>query len=563
MSNIGQVNSATRVGVEAIPTQTANTNQDKTKESLKQTPMEKDSLNINNMSSGKANDNIFFIGLNDGSSREVAKLSKTASGKIEAVKNTTDYEITINNKKFNTLFTDSFKKLGLSDDTFNKLQNFLMNNFMASISTMSTEVSYPMTKNDLKKIINDIGMPENLSNQFYNEFTTKVGAIFNSSNGKTYNLNFLEDIKDFSQSLGLSEQKANEVEKFLSSKEITPVAKDEIASIITTFSRTEKGEQIPSRLVISSHSDGKSFFGTGEKGFLGKLEKEDLKGLSKIFPKAARQIEDLSISACNAGHSSSLEEMREIFPNLKTFMGYAGSAPGTDSGAEAHLKKWEQLTRGSKDNISPKDFQSFRKGENVSTWTEKTGFILDNSKQIERNIPEFIHSSGYIIEDYFRDDKPVKDPQNGELRTVYTNVQLVLGNTPNLSSEDKKELEKYRDRSLRLLFFNDISKKFNSTYSLQIESGYKALDMKPINFSGLSRSECRKELNNYRERFDALSKKMEYEVDKKTKSGGSPNDIQNIKDSYAEKINNAKNLLKLLDDGLINLDTNIIPENWV
>ena len=213
--------------------------------------------------------------------------------------------------------------------------------------------------------------------------------------------------------------------------------------------------------------------------------------------------------------------------------------------------------------MSPKDFQNFRKGENVSTWNEKDGFQLDNSKQMEKNIPEFIGSSGHIIDDYLLQDKLVKDSQHGELRTVYTNVQLVLGNNKTLSESDKKTLEKYRDNSLRLLFFTDISKKFNSTYSVQIESGYKALDLKTVNFSGLSRAECRKELNDYKVRLDALSKKMDYEIDKKTKSGGTNEDIEKIKESYTPSFNKANELLKLLEDGLIGLDTNIIPENWV
>ena len=56
---------------------------------------------------------------------------------------------------------------------------------------------------------------------------------------------------------------------------------------------------------------------------------------------------------------------------------------------------------------------------------------------------------------------------------------------------------------------------------------------------------------------------MEYEIDKKSKAGGTNEDIENIKESYTQSFNKANELLKLLDDGLIGLDTNIIPENWV
>lgn len=559
MSDIGQINSLQRVEIPSLNNNNSNIEKIEQKEPSLLT--QKDSINIKSTIEKKSNDNIFFVGLNESAKTEVAKLRKTTSGKIEATLNTTNYEITLNKKKFNIVDTTAFKKLNLEPNTFNKLQNFLMNNFMVLISQSSY---YPMSKENFKKTIDDIGLPEKLSNDFHNELSTKTGAIYKDKSGKTYNFIFKEDIKEFSQSLGLSENQSLQVEKLLSSKEVMPVAKEEVAQILSTFARAEKGESIPSRLVISSHSDGKSFFGVGENGFfLGKLDIGTLKEISKIMPKASEQIEDVSVSACNAGHSAHFEELKGIFPNLKTFMGYAGSAPGTDSGAEAHLKKWEKLTRGRKDTLSPKDFQNFRKGENVSTWNEKEGFQLDNSKQMEKNIPEFIGSSGHIIDDYLIQDKPVKDSQHGELRTVYTNVQLVLGNNKTLSESDKKTLEKYRDNSLRLLFFTDISKKFNSTYSVQIESGYRAVELQPINFSGLSRSECRKELNEYKVRLDALSKKMEYEIDKKSKSGGTENDIKAIRDSYTEKFDKANNLLKLLDDGLINLDTNIIPENWV
>jgi hypothetical protein len=556
MSNIGQINSIQRV-------QSNNSNiRNNTSLEVEKTAItiKEDNLNIQSKKTNKSNDNIFFIGLNESSSSEISKLKKTASGKIESIVNTTNYEITLNKKKFNIVDTNAFKSLNLDTNTFNKLQNFLTNNFMFSISPSPF---YPMRKEDFKKTIDEIGMPEKISNDFHNELATKTGAIYKDKSGKIYNFIFKEDIKDFSQSLGLSDSQSKEVEKLLSSKNVIPVAKEEVAQIISTFARAERGEDIPSRLVISSHSDGKSFFGVGDKGFLGKLDLATLKEISKIMPTAVEKIEDISISACNAGHSSHFEELKEIFPNLKTFMGYAGSAPGTDSGAEPHLKKWELLTRGNKDNLSPKDFQKFRKGENVSTWTEKEGFKLDSSKQMEKNIPEFISSSGYIIEDYLNDDKPVKDSQHGELRTVYTNIQLVLGNNKNLSTDDKKKLEHYRDSSLRLLFFTDISKKFTSNYSVQIEQGYKALDLKPTNFSNLSRSECRKEISTYKERLDALSKRMEHEVDKKLKSGGSESDIKGIKDSYSERISKAKELLNLLDNGLISLDPDIIPENWV
>lgn len=562
MPSIGQNNSISRVQSTDLSVSLNNQTQGSSEQTVS---MQRDSisgLSSNLKNNRKGNDNIFFVGLNDTANLEVKNLQKTTVGKITAVNNTTAYDIVLNGKKFNTANMQAFRDLNITDTQFEKLRDFLADNFMANIFK-SDNLAFPTTKTEFKSIIDKIGLPEKLSNDLCDQITTKTGPLVKTSSGKTYNLNFKEDIADFSKTLGLNEQQTKDIEKFLSSENITPVAKDELAQIITEFAKAEKGESIPSRLVISSHSDGQSYFGTGDKGFLGRLEMTNLKEIARILPKAAEQIEDISASACNGGHASHLEQFKEIFPNLKTFMGYAGSAPGSVSGAESHLKKWEELTRGDKQVIEPKAFQNFRKGENVSTWTEKGGFKLDSSKQIEKNVSEFVHSSGYIVDDYFYQDRPVKDNQHGELRTVYTNIQLVLGNNTTLSPDDKKKLTELRDRSLRLLFFTDVSKKFNSTYSLQIEKGYKALGLNPIDFSTLSRAQSREAVKNYQEKHEALVNEMKQVCTEKTNAGGSEADIQKIKDSYADNLKNAKDLEDLLEKGLILLSPTIIPENWV
>lgn len=562
MSGIGQTNSLARVQA----TDSSSNSPTQVKKTTEQNvPMQRDSisgLKSNLKNNRGSNNDIFFVGLNDTAAIEVKTLKKTTTSKITPVVNTSNYEIVLNNKKFNIVDTNAIKALNLSPTQTSNLQNFLINEFMFSI-TKSEKRPAPMTKEQFKTVIDKLDLPEKTSNELYDQLVNKTGPLVKVASGQTYNLNYGDDIADFSKSLGLPENQTKEVEKFLASGDISPVSKDELAQIVTEFAKAEKGGQIPSRLVISSHSDGKSYFGVSDKGLMGKLEISDLKELAKIMPIAASQIEDISVSACNGGHSSHLDQFKEVFPNLKTFMGYAGSAPGSVSGASAHLKKWEMLTRGDKQVLTPKDFQSFRKGENVSTWTEKEGFKLDNSKQIEKNIPEFVHSSEAIIEDYFNRDKEVKDNQHGELRTVYSNIQLVLGNNANLTPDDKKSLIASRDKSLRLLFFPEVSKKFNSTYALQIQNGYKTLGLKPTNFSTLSRAQTREEVQKYQNKVEALVNEMDQACNEKTKAGGSASDIQKIKDSYADSIKNAKTLETLLKDGLMDLSPNIIPEDWV
>lgn len=515
------------------------------------------------------NDNIFFIGLNDTAPLEINALKKSTQSDLKIVANTSSYEIKIQGKNIRTDggAIDGIALLKLPEEKAQKLDEFMSNYFLDRLAsnsadfTLNDKKALLTTREEFKKKIDDLGLTPDLSKEIYKELSEKTGALITDAKGEKYNLIFTEDLDKFLKNLSLDPDKTEKLKKVLSDS--SALSRDELAQVVMNFADGEKGKTISSRIIISSHSDGSNFFGNAEKGFPGSLSVSDFTKVAEILPKGASQIEDISISACNAGHMSHAEKYKSVFPNLKTFMGYAGSAPGSVSGAAPHMKAWEKVTRGRSENISPETFKNFRKGENVATWTEAKGYQMDSKKQIEKNLPEFIHSTGYRIDDYLEKDKPVTDTQHSEMRDIYSDVQLVLGNTPNLSIGEKAKLEQYKNQSLRLLFFDNVTKNFTKTYAPQIDTGYKSLGMKSVDFSKLSRAQCRVEKEKVYTKFEELKTEAQNVYDAKAKAGATPVELQQIKSGYDAKIKSALELDNLLGDGLMKLSPKLIPESWV
>ncbi|PIQ24997.1 hypothetical protein COW36_16215 [bacterium (Candidatus Blackallbacteria) CG17_big_fil_post_rev_8_21_14_2_50_48_46] len=505
-------------------------------------------------------DDILFIGLNGSSTLETQALKKTSTAPIHPIPGQAHYEIVLNKTRVSLIDSESLSKLQLPPETEEKLNSFLIDFYVKQFlfseegESQSETAAFVTRREALSEKIAELQLPADLSEQLFDQLSHQTGALI-SVEGQSLNLLFREDIETFVKALQLPQPQTKALRDLLSSPGMAVNARDEMAKLICIFAKAEKGQAIPERLVISGHSTGESYFGlsTGEELPTANLRMQDILNLARILPKAAAQIQDIAITACNAGHALHAEKYQRAFPHLKTFMGYAGSAPGSASGAVPHLKTWESATRGNSEKLSPQLFQNFRKGENVATWTASQGYLMDSKKQAQKNLPEFIHAVNSRIEDYYLQDKAVTDPQHGELRELNSNIQLVLGNTPNLSEKDRLTLQSAASRSIRLLYFKNIAKNFNRVYSPQIRAAYQAVGLEPVSFEGLSRAECREaaqKIHRLRENLHNQASALSSQAD-------------SLPAELSAQIKALSNLDELLSKGLIGLEPELIPETWL
>lgn len=193
-----------------------------------------------------------------------------------------------------------------------------------------------------------------------------------------------EGSRAFAQTLGLSAETTQTIAAIV--REAAPGSRDELAALAAVFARGELGDDVPSRLVLSGHCTGDSVY--DGSGVLGTLRFADVFALARAMPRAAAQIEDVMLSACNSGHENppagvAIGAWAESFPNLKTVWAYAGPEPErsrspTGDGALEHIEAWELATRGRQEHVNARraihavgDGRSAGFDGNVSVWTPK------------------------------------------------------------------------------------------------------------------------------------------------------------------------------------------------
>jgi hypothetical protein len=158
-----------------------------------------------------------------------------------------------------------------------------------------------------------------------------------------------------------------------------PGGRDELAGLAQVFARGEKGESMPSRLVLSGHSWGDRIYDGAGYGDENQVSFSSIKELAKAMPAAAGKIEDLMFSACSTGfdgaevhgNRTALSSWKDAFPNLKTAWGYGTKGDvhtsPTGAGAQADIARWERATRGTTDHLHVN-------ARHVSTWDARDGY---------------------------------------------------------------------------------------------------------------------------------------------------------------------------------------------
>jgi hypothetical protein len=125
------------------------------------------------------------------------------------------------------------------------------------------------------------------------------------------------------------------------------------------------------------------------------------------------------------------------------------------------------------------------------------------------------------------------DTDSGPLRDYYNEVQALL-NHMELRETERSPLEKKRETTIRLLFFqSNIRGKFQQTYGDMLTAGFAALKLDVPNFALLNRKE-------------ALAVIREFETKANASSSAA-----------------ARRCLPLLTEGLRDLDPKYIPANWI
>ena len=302
-----------------------------------------------------------------------------------------------------------------------------------------------------------------------------------------------------------------------------------MAQIAQVWAKGEKGESIPSRMVVSGHHVGSAVWGDGN----GRLSWDALGDLAKAMPNAASQVEDLHLSACYSGGQSKRDMFQGMFPNIKTIWAYSGSAPGTGSGATIHQTSWEKATRG-EGTVEPAmqslQRRGIRKANNldVSTYEQKVAFEGPDIETVRQGI----EAGESTFQSFFLGQEEVVSSQRGPLREYYNQIQDALQH-PELTTEERTALEERRDQTIRGLYYNShIRHRFHDAHADKIASGFSSLGLKTPDFEQLSRSEALEKIDLFRNTLQ----------ENPTQEG--------------------QDLLPLLN-GLWNLDPQTIHETWI
>ena len=349
---------------------------------------------------------------------------------------------------------------------------------------------------------------------------------------RVHDLRTDEGVRTFVATLGLPLAQGQQVAAAIASA--GEDARDELAQLAQVWARAEKGGVVPSRLVLSGHSGGSGLWGEEGRFTNGVLSRHSLALLAAAMPRAAAGVEDLCIAACYNGGETTMEAWRALFPRLQTMWAYNGSAPGTFSGATAHLARWEKATRGEVDSLRPGLLEGLRKGENLAVWSRRQGY---QPATVSTSIADLRirHVAGHLaFARYFQGEEVVRDTQRGPLREHYNTLQALLGR-PEVAASERASLERARDQTLRLLFYGNVAARLQATHPSLIQRGFMALGLSVPDFSRLGRKEAL-----------ALIQSFEAELGRRH-----PRPVD------------AQRLLPLLTEGLRELQRSHIPDNWL
>ncbi|MGV3524041.1 MAG: hypothetical protein ACO1RX_07450 [Candidatus Sericytochromatia bacterium] len=312
----------------------------------------------------------------------------------------------------------------------------------------------------------------------------QVHVVANQPDGQLQGFDLTQEngIANFAASLQLSPAATAALTTYLTELDVN--VRDEMAQLAQLWAPAERGETIPSRLVLSGHSTGRGIF--GEKG-RGRIEFAAFGHLAAILPQAAAQIEDIHLGGCNTGFRVNSEIFQANFPQLKTLWAYLHTAPSEATGSPAHLRRWESLTRGGADKLTrdqaARGFGAGSHPENIVVWSAAGGY-QSSEKAVSMSEAELQQA----VERYLSGEAESVSPGSGFLKEVYDQLQSVRGNSSD--AESLKRHDALIDRSLKLRYYRNVASNFQAVFGPELRRVAQELGQSAPDFDRLSRREA-------------------------------------------------------------------------
>jgi len=309
-----------------------------------------------------------------------------------------------------------------------------------------------------------------------------------------------------------------------------PPLREQLADVMRWMRRAERGEIVIDRLVLSGHSNGVALWGdsdAGMKGTPGKmLIERDLGNLTRAFPKAAGQVQDIMFSACFS--LNAVELVRHAFPNLRSVWSYGGWSPEIDKGSQEHIQAWSRATEGGKGPT-----KGAARGS-TALWTRDKGYLVgdpgvaDAGKLFSECQTLWTTRAQPMLEGVG------DDLTNDQLQPLYQKLQALRAN-PHADGMAKGFAEMYIGKVLRLRFWKTkIREQFGQVYGPKLQPMYDAIGIKPPDWSSLTR------------------KQLAAHVDTVEKAVSRKND-----DAMFSLFHDT------LQNGLLGLDEDVVKDEWI
>ncbi|MCB9600893.1 MAG: hypothetical protein H6722_18930 [Sandaracinus sp.] len=330
----------------------------------------------------------------------------------------------------------------------------------------------------------------------------------------------------FVRSLGLPDSVAEQVRDVL--ERADPSVHRELAGLAREWAGAYRGRAIPNRLMVSGHGNGVLFFEQNQD----ELRADDLLGLARAMPRAARQIRHVHLAACQHGYESRMQPYVEAFPNLESLWGYAGFSP---SGAPAHehQARWDVDTREGLPDRGR--VRGLRRDASAAVWTRTRGWEGTSL----RPLPELHEraTAAMATLDAIREGRrPPGDPTRGPLAELYGTLQELTAHHDfrDQDADFRRVWLGRRDQVLRLRFFEShVTHAFERTHGTTLSAACHRLGIEPLRLAGSTRAEVLSEIT----RFEAAA------------------------DSHPDV--DVSVALDLLDRGLRKLDSDLVPPRWL
>lgn len=313
--------------------------------------------------------------------------------------------------------------------------------------------------------------------------------------GTRYDLSTNAGMRSFADSLGVSQAQADGVYAALQSNPVN--GRDELAQLAIALARGENGGSMPSRIVISGHHAGGTFFGDN-----GTLSDRAVMDLARALPNGAAKVEDLHLAGCYSHGRSTLDGWREAFPNLQSVWGYGHTAPSANGGAKTHEAQWDSATRGRVGILDRTAARGTRHDDEVIVWSRQGGFQSSAAARPIADLRRDVAGGESAYNSALAGTTSISDPHSGPVREYYSALND-LAEHPDLPATDRPAIEDRRARAIRLLYFSDVARGWSGENSALLGRAYSQAGMTQPDFATMNRRQALAAINTFLDRTQA------------------------------------------------------------